>query len=107
MNSSLVLIGIALCCAFNFVVLIIKLRRRRYADFIVDCSIFVAICVLFSVSFNALVVGTFASAFISFWLLLFPVRFKDLTSPEVKKSKKKGKRRDSSSSKRSTSIEWV
>lgn len=100
MNSSLLLAGIALCCAFNFIVLVIKVKRKRYLDFTIDCGIFVAICWLFSITFNALVVGTFASAFISLWLFFFPVRFNDLASTKDKSNAKKNV-------KRSTSIEWV
>lgn len=99
MNSSLLLVGIALCCAFNFIVLVVKVKRKRYLDFAIDCGIFVAICWLFSITFNALVVGTFASAFISLWLFFFPVKLFDLTSTKTKSKKK--------NLKRSTSIEWV
>lgn len=101
MNSSLLLLGIALCCACNFIILVVKLKKRRYLDFLVDCGLFVAICWLFSITFNALVVGTFASAFISLWLFFFPVRWGDFAST------KKAKAKSGKENKRSVTIEWL
>lgn len=103
MNSSLLLVGIALCCACNFIVLVVKLKKRRFLDFAVDCGLFVAICWLFSITFNALVVGTFASAFISLWLFFFPVRWNDFASTKKAKAKSKKKKNNN----RSITIEWL
>ena len=75
---------IGVCVAFNFIVLIRKYRLKRYMDACLDMFIFTCICFLFSGSFSALVTGTIASMFVSFYLYFNPVTLKQfvLTNEE-------------------------
>lgn len=72
----LFLIGIAV--AFNFVIIIHKYRKNRYADATLDLFILGIICFLFNGTFSALATGTVASMFVSFYLLFKPVYIKGL-----------------------------
>ena len=65
------LIGLAV--AFNFCILIRKYRMKRYFDTFIDMGILAIICILFSGTFSALVVGTIASMFVSFYLYFNPL----------------------------------
>lgn len=67
------LILLGLMVSFNFIVLIRKYRLGRYADATLDMSLLAILCFLFSGSFNALIVGSFASLFISIYLYFRPV----------------------------------
>lgn len=67
----LVLLGLMVSC--NFIVLIRKYRLGRYADATLDMSLLAILCFLFSGSFNALIVGSFASLFISIYLYFRPI----------------------------------
>jgi uncharacterized membrane protein len=69
------MLTIGLATAFNFIVILKKLGWKRYADVLFDISFLIAMIVLFSASFNALVVGTIASALVSIYLLIFPPKF--------------------------------
>jgi hypothetical protein len=73
---------IGVCTAFNFIVLIHKYRLKRYMDACIDMCIFICICFLFSNSFNALVAGTVASMFVSFYLYFKPVTLVEFTRTE-------------------------
>lgn len=59
--------------SFNFIVLIKKYRMKRYADATLDMSLLAVLCILFSGSYNALIVGSFASLFISIYLYFNPI----------------------------------
>lgn len=67
------LLLLGLMVSFNFIVLIKKYRLKRYADATIDMSLLTIICFLFSGSFNALIVGSFASLFISIYLYFRPI----------------------------------
>lgn len=67
------LLLLGLMVSFNFIVLIRKYRLKRYADATLDMGLLAILCVLFSGSFNALIVGSFASLFISIYLYFRPV----------------------------------
>lgn len=67
------LLLLGLMVSFNFIVLIRKYRLKRYADATLDMLLLAILCVLFSGSFNALIVGSFASLFISIYLYFRPV----------------------------------
>lgn len=73
---------IGICVAFNFIVLIRKYRLKRYMDACLDMFIFICICFLFSGSFSALVTGTIASMFVSFYLYFNPVTLLEFTRDE-------------------------
>lgn len=67
------LLLLGLMVSFNFIVLIRKYRLGRYADATLDMSLLAILCILFSGSFNALIVGSFASLFISIYLYFRPI----------------------------------
>ena len=67
------LLLLGLMVSFNFIVLIRKYRLGRYADATLDMSLLAILCFLFSGSFNALIVGSFASLFISIYLYFRPI----------------------------------
>ena len=67
----LLLLGLMVSC--NFIVLIRKYRLHRYADGTLDMSLLSILCFLFAGSFNALIVGSFASLFISIYLYFRPI----------------------------------
>lgn len=67
------LLLLGLMVSFNFIVLIRKYRLKRYADATLDMLLLAILCVLFSGSFNALIVGSFASLFISIYLYFKPI----------------------------------
>lgn len=69
------LIGLAV--SFNFIVILRKWKLRRYFDTFVDLSILTIMCFLFCGSFSALVTGTLASMFVSFYLYFNPVFMKE------------------------------
>lgn len=62
----------AICVALNLIVILIKYERRRYLDAFLDSVFLVLIAMIFSSSFNALVVGTFASMIVSIYLYIKP-----------------------------------
>ena len=64
---ALILVGLAV--AFNILVIIAKFNRGRTEDAMIDISLLVLVAYFFSGSYNALVVGTVASATISIALL--------------------------------------
>lgn len=65
-------------CASNFCVILAKYRLGRYFDAVLDGLILTIICVLFSGTFGALVVGTIASACVSIYLWFRPFTVKQL-----------------------------
>lgn len=79
-GSSLMLVGIIV--AFNFIIIIHKFRKQRIFDASLDLTILIAICVVFSGTFSALVTGTIASMFVSLYLLFRPVSLSGLFGSE-------------------------
>lgn len=77
--NTLTFLIIGLAVAFNFIVIIRKYRLRRYFDATLDMLILAIICVLFSGTFSALVTGTIASMFVSFYLYFKPVTLLEFT----------------------------
>ena len=65
-----IVIGVAVF--FNIVVIKWKYDKARYADALLDFVCLVAVSILFSGSYAALVVGTIASALVSIYLLISP-----------------------------------
>lgn len=64
---------LGLMVSFNFIVLIRKYRIKRYTDATLDMSLLIILCFLFSGSYSALIVGSFASLFISIYLYFNPI----------------------------------
>lgn len=63
---------IGLAVFFNIAVVKWKYDKARYADATLDFTCLIAVAVLFSGSYGALVVGTIASALVSLYLLISP-----------------------------------
>lgn len=70
------LLGAVVAC--NFCIILHKYRLGRYFDTFVDSAILTIICILFSGTFGALVVGTIASACVSAYLWWRPFTIKQL-----------------------------
>ena len=68
-------IVMGLATAFNFCILIWKVKRGRILDFIIDCFCMVCICALFSTGVAALAMGMTASMVVSLYLMFFPIKF--------------------------------
>ena len=80
MDSLLLLTTMGICTFFNFVIIISKYRKKRYADATLDMSMLAVICFLFSSGINALCIGMIASAGISIYLWFKPVSLVGLFS---------------------------
>jgi hypothetical protein len=72
------LIAIGIAVAFNFIIILVKMSRQRFADAALDALFLGGVSYLFSGSFNALTVGTIASAIVSIYLLAFPPKLDKL-----------------------------
>ena len=70
MGIEFIVIGCAVF--FNIAVIKWKYDKARYGDAILDFACLVAVAILFSGSYAALVVGTIASALVSMYLLVSP-----------------------------------
>lgn len=66
------IIGIAVF--FNIAIIKWKFDRKQTANAILDGSLLIIVAVVFSGSYGALVVGTIASALVSLYLLISPLR---------------------------------
>jgi hypothetical protein len=71
MFSSILLIGFA--TAFNILVIILKIRRGRYADSIVDLLSMLFLSAIFVGSMGGMFVAMVSSFFISVYLWFYPV----------------------------------
>lgn len=69
-----ILVGVAVF--FNIAFIKWKIDRARHADALLDSALLVAVAILFSGSYGALVVGTIASALISLYLYFSPPMYK-------------------------------
>lgn len=67
------LIGIA--TAFNFIVIMIKFKRMRIADGVLDIGIFATITWMFAGTIAGMSVGMVASAICSIYLWFYPPEF--------------------------------
>lgn len=66
---------IGLVSAFNFIIIKIKLEKKRYEDAIFDLGLMAVLALLFSGSYAGMVVAMVASLSISFYLLASPPKF--------------------------------
>ena len=66
---------LGLVTAFNFCILVWKMKKLRILDFCIDCTCMVAVCMLFSTGVMALTMGMVASMTISLYLLISPLKF--------------------------------
>ncbi len=64
------LIGLAV--AANIIFILFKYERKRYSDATLDFILLIAVTVIFSGSYGALVVGTIASLVVSIYLYANP-----------------------------------
>jgi hypothetical protein len=86
-----IIIGLAV--AFNIIIIKTKIEKGRKEDAFFDACCLVAITMVFSGSFGGLVVGTIASAFISFYLLASPPTFLNGMSTHLNKFTSKAKKK--------------
>ena len=84
-----VIIGIV--TAINMIVIISKLKHKRYEDAIFDTVFLVTVAVLFSGSYGGMVVAMIASMIMSIYLYAYPPMFfrTFVNSRETKKAKSK------------------
>lgn len=68
MNDLIILLAIAVLVSLNVIIILIEFKKNRRTKAFIDACLLIAVAVLFSGSFNALVVGTFGSFFISVYL---------------------------------------
>ena len=61
--------------AVNFIIIKLKLDRKRWEDSIFDTLLFLIIMVLFSGSYAGLIVGSIASLVISVYFFISPPKF--------------------------------
>ena len=73
MDSIILLMAMGICTFFNFVIIISKYRRARYADATLDLCLLAVISFFFSTGINALCIGMIASAGISIYLWFRPI----------------------------------
>lgn len=66
---------IGLATAFNFIIVMWKIKKKRTEDAIVDIGVFVALSYLFAGTIAGMSVGMVASATVSLYLLIFPPKF--------------------------------
>lgn len=60
---------------FNLVILIVKFKRRRYEDAILDVSLLVVVFWILKGSEMMLLIGIFSSLFVSIYLWFSPPNF--------------------------------
>lgn len=65
-------IGIAV--AFNLLIVLWKFKKERILDASVDATLLILVAIVFSGSYGALVIGTVASAVVSVYLLISPIK---------------------------------
>ena len=84
-----VIIGIV--TAINMIVIISKVKRKRYEDAVFDVTLLVIVATLFSGSYGGMVVAMIASMTISIYLYSYPPMFfrSFVESRETKKAKSK------------------
>jgi len=66
---------LGLVVAVNFIIVKLKLDRKRWEDAVFDVATLFTIMLLFSGSFAGLVVGSVASLFISVYFFISPPKF--------------------------------
>ena len=71
----MMLLLVAIAVSFNLLVILWKFSNGRTMDATLDTGLLILVGSVFSGSFNALVVGTIASAIVSLYLLINPPKF--------------------------------
>ena len=66
---------LGLVVAVNFIIVKLKLDRKRWEDALFDVGILLVIMALFSGSYAGLIVGSVASLFISIYFFASPPKF--------------------------------
>lgn len=66
---------LGLVVAVNFIIVKLKLDRKRWEDAVFDIGTLLVIMMLFSGSFAGLIVGSVASLFISIYFFISPPKF--------------------------------
>ena len=67
-----IIIGVAVF--FNIAIIKWKFDRGQVANAVLDASLLILVAIVFSGTYSALVVGTIASALVSLYLLISPLK---------------------------------
>lgn len=86
--TSILIMGVIV--AFNFIIILIKINKKRLLDASIDTSILVLVAMFMSGSFSGLMVGTIASAIVSLSLLFVSPKI-SLFALDYQKTKKLNK----------------
>ncbi len=82
----LILLG-GIAAAFNFVIILHKLRKGRIADSIVDIMTATMLSVMFVGTLTGMAIGMVASAIISIYLWFYPIELFNSIKKWFKKNK--------------------
>ena len=66
---------ISVAVFLNFMLLVWKLNKERYADFAVDLATLIALSYLFSGTVSGMIIALIAGAMMSIYLAIFPPQF--------------------------------
>ena len=69
------ILAVALVVALNLIILLWKFNHNRILDGVIDTILLVAVAYLFSISTNALIIGSIGSFIVSLYMLIFPPKF--------------------------------
>jgi predicted branched-subunit amino acid permease len=69
------ILGVALIVALNIIIVLWKFKRGRTLDGMIDSLLLFAVAYLFSISTNALIIGSIGSFIVSLYLLISPPKF--------------------------------
>jgi hypothetical protein len=69
------ILGVALIVALNLIILLWKFNHNRILDGAIDMGLLIAVAYLFSISTNALIIGSIGSFIVSLYMLIFPPKF--------------------------------
>lgn len=85
---------LGLVVAINFIIIKLKLDRKRWEDAVFDVLILLVVMALFSGSYAGLIVGSVASLFISIYFFASPPKFFSGPDGVLKKFLARAKRSD-------------
>lgn len=71
----LVIIGVAV--ALNLLIVLRKFQNRQYFNALIDGTLLVLVALVFSMSTDALVIGTIGSLIVSVYLIFYPLKVGD------------------------------
>ena len=84
---ALILIA-GLATAFNIIIIISKLRNKKWLDAAIDVTAFILISTIFIGTLTGMSIGMVASAMLSVYLLAFPFKGDSILKPYMDKASK-------------------